>query len=289
MLHSLSCLSLTADAWRETQPAGCSNMQIDQPFHTLSCGGMWFCLCEHGWKLKTDLDWWLNLMVVPSDIYRADIPPPLSKISAVSAIGVCVCFSEVCTYGSVPCPWRLLTTLLCYNISPALCWFYSFSRMHRLLQRLLHWMFDRKLTTLITDYLFKVKIPASQTWWSLPFSVSYYFKVKYFGLQTVGRTNEVMWWCPLGFWGILMAIFVVTAWQRWILCWSPPWSSHFCFLVECLENYRMSCKTLHFTSSAIIRTTMCFVQYFILWPNPCKTKDIPASAILLWLALISKC
>lgn len=150
MLHSLSCLSLTADAWRETQPAGCSNMQIDQPFYTLSCGGMWFCLCEHGWKLKTDLDWWLNLMVVPSDIYRADIPPPLSKISAVSAIGVCVFFRSVHLWiCALPMETINHFTMLQHITSIMLV-----LQFYRLLQRLLHWMFDRKLTTLITDYLF---------------------------------------------------------------------------------------------------------------------------------------
>lgn len=33
-------------------------------------------------------------MVVPTDIYRVDIPPPLSKISTVSVVGACVCIFQ---------------------------------------------------------------------------------------------------------------------------------------------------------------------------------------------------
>lgn len=37
-------------------------------------------------------------MDIPTDIYRADIPPPLSKISTVSAVGVgvYVCVFFIC-------------------------------------------------------------------------------------------------------------------------------------------------------------------------------------------------
>ena len=82
----------------------------------LSCGVM-HCgvnmeappLLHGNWKQSLTCGWiWWS---VPTDIYRTDIPPPSSEISAISMIGVCVCVcvcvcvfvSEVCCCGSVPC------------------------------------------------------------------------------------------------------------------------------------------------------------------------------------------
>lgn len=67
---------------------------------------------------------------------------------------------------------------------------------------------------------------------------------------------------------------------------TSSWSLHFCFffLVKCLVNYRIKCKTHHFTSSTIIRTTTPSVQCFGFWPNPCKTKDVPSSAVLVQIS-----
>ncbi len=126
--------------WQLNQPAGHSNVQRSQPVFSLPAV-VWcdFALCEHGclsasWKLKTDLDLWLNIRRSHWYLQSWHSTTLVQDKHCKGDRCVCVCvrererdyacvnfsyFSEVCTYWSAPCPCRLLTTLLSfYSFSP---------------------------------------------------------------------------------------------------------------------------------------------------------------------------